>query len=88
MRTVWKFPLDVKDGTQIVSMPVGSKIVCVAQQGDCPTIWAEVESVKTLVDRHFVVVGTGHPMPDVPVSHRGTCFHRGGLVWHIYEVAQ
>ena len=87
MRTVWKFPLDVKDGMQAVPMPRGSKIVHVAQQGGRPTLWAEVESTQIMVDRHFVVVGTGHPVPDILVFHRGSCF-QGDFVWHIYEMPQ
>lgn len=55
-----------------------------------PTVaefWATHSDDAPTVTRRFLVVGTGHPMPD-NAAHRGTATAPGGhLVWHLLEVA-
>lgn len=48
--------------------------------------WWEHADDQPQVRRTFVVVGTGHPIPDRAV-HRGTADRTAdGLVWHLYEL--
>lgn len=48
--------------------------------------WWEHDDTEQQVDRTFVVVGTGHPIPD-RARHRGTTDRTShGLVWHLYEL--
>jgi hypothetical protein len=48
--------------------------------------WAEHDDAKPEVPRTFVIVGTGHRIPD-GAAYVGTAPRtREGLVWHLYEL--
>lgn len=52
---------------------------------DYVELWA-LRSGGSSVRREFQVFGTGHPLPDEPVTHRGSVIVAGGaLVWHLFE---
>jgi hypothetical protein len=48
--------------------------------------WAEHDDAGIAVPRTFVVVGTGHPVPDGAVYAGTAPRTRHGLVWHLYEL--
>jgi hypothetical protein len=49
--------------------------------------WAEFTDGAPKQARHFVVVGTGHPLPP-DGRWVGTCPRTPeGIVWHLYEIA-
>lgn len=50
--------------------------------------WAEGSLEEAGTDRTFLVVGTGHPIPDGAVYRSTTPRTRDGLVWHLYEIPQ
>lgn len=84
---VWKYELDLVDEPQLRPMPRGAAIVHVASQADRPCLWASVDPSRTIVDRWFTVVGTGHPIPD-GAEYVGTAqTHAGALVWHVHETS-
>ena len=84
-KTVWKFPLELERLTT-VAMPAGARIISVGRQkAGVPTIWAEVDSEETAKEiRVFLIVGTGHPLPEIDLAFVGTVFDEP-FVWHIYE---
>jgi hypothetical protein len=50
-------------------------------------MWVEVDTEAPLEDRHFAVVGTGHPIPVALTAYLGTALTRSGAyVWHVYEL--
>jgi hypothetical protein len=50
--------------------------------------WAEHDDAKPLVSRTFVIVGTGHRIPE-EASYVGTAPRtRDGLVWHLFELGE
>jgi hypothetical protein len=81
---VWKFPLAIPKTR--VTMPIDSKIVAVGldPSGEL-CLWAEVYPEWIQRGRDFVVVGTGHPVPDTG-TYRGYAV-MGPFVWHVYELA-
>ena len=88
MRTIFKYPLEVTDNEQKMLMPEGARVVNVGTQLDgFVYLWALVDSssrpfsVTTI--RTFVIVGTGHPIPD-GVEYVGTV-QQGPFVWHVLE---
>lgn len=81
-REVWKYPLSQVE--QTVAIPDGARAVHAAMQNDSPTLWFELDPTSAPVDRKFVVVGTGWPLP-AEGEHRGSLLD-GMFVWHIYEV--
>lgn len=86
MRTIWKFPIDLGDLVTVV-MPAGATVIHVDTQGGHLTMWAEVDSRHAPEERHFVVVGTGHPVPDLADEHVAS-WQQGPFVWHLYTVGE
>jgi hypothetical protein len=84
MKTVWKFHLDVPR-TVIKAPGLGSTLM-VGSQYQTWCAWCEVDTDKREYAREFVVVGTGHPMPDDDdgYTHAGS-WQDGPLVWHAYQ---
>jgi hypothetical protein len=90
MRTVWKFPFEIKDRV-LIQMPEEAEILLVeCQQIDMPgfgpripTIWAEVNTEHQFEERAFYLYGTGHKIP-APLQHIAS-FQHGQFVWHLYE---
>lgn len=85
MRTVWKYELSLVDGPQCRPMPRGATVLHARDQYGDPCLWAEVDPSRTLVDRWFVVEGTGHPIEHDGVYVGTAMSHGGALVWHIFE---
>jgi hypothetical protein len=83
MNTVWKTRVAIMD-RQKVAVPAGARPVFVAidPQG-VPSIWWEVNSEVSLVDRHIWICGTGNPVPFGTADHIGSFVH-GQFVWHVY----
>ena len=49
-------------------------------------IWAECDSEKEVVDRSFVVVGTGREVPEDAKTYLGTFqIDSGRFIFHVYE---
>lgn len=85
MRTIWKFSFRLKPEATF-SMPKGAEIIHVAEQHGDVHLWAIVDDAKTAEERKFFLIGTGHPLPDVKLSHLGTALvYHGDLVLHVFE---
>lgn len=82
-KRIFKYPLFTSGMTCKIRMPRGAKICTVQMQGEAVCMWAEVDYSAPLEDRTFVVVGTGHDVPDNCV-YVGTWQH-AAYVWHAYE---
>lgn len=88
MKKIFKYLLQLTDGIQAITMPYNAKVLNVQSQNGIIALWAEVYDDNSLTsesDKHFVIYGTGHGMPDNPGSYIGTV-QLGMFVWHIYEV--
>jgi len=84
MKRIFKYPLDICDVRQAVQMPALATPRRVAMQGTKICIWAEVIDGAPLVERHFIVAGTGHPVDDA-TTYIGTV-DQLPFVWHVFEV--
>lgn len=85
MQTIYKYPLALKDKQRVV-MHEGATVFHVDVQNEQLTIWAMVDTNQPMEDRHFYIVGTGHPMPNGPVKHVGTALmQHDRFVWHVFE---
>ena len=82
MRTIWKFPLDKVGPTE---MREGAKIVHAGTQDGILCLWAEIDPSRPVVTRRFIVVGTGHALPEAYCEHLLT-WQEPPFVWHLYEV--
>lgn len=87
MRVTHKTTLGL--GIDTKRLPVSSRILSVQDQDDKITLWYEFDTKDKddLVPRHFVIAGTGHPLPDThALTYIGTVQQASGrLVWHVYE---
>lgn len=88
MKTIHKYPLPIEDCVKI-HMPVNASILSIDEQypGEL-YIWALVDTEMELVQREFIIVGTGNKFPDhIPVKHlESVVTFNGAFVWHVFEV--
>lgn len=82
-RSIWKYEIPVRDKPCTHEMPANTTIVHVAGQWERPTLWAIVDTEAELVERTFVITGTGHPADDGKYVGSALC---GPYVWHVWEL--
>ena len=86
MKKIFKYrithPLDV------ISLPEGAEILCVQIQHELPCIWALVDPDAPLVQRRFIIVGTGQDISNVDSSNYIGTFQQAqsSLIWHLFEL--
>lgn len=70
------------------TLKLSGEVLHVDSRGtDYVEVWA-FDSGGQAVARDFQVFGTGQPLPDQPITYRGTAIvASGALVWHLYERA-
>lgn len=84
MRKIYKYTLH-EHGKSLLPLPVGAKILHVADQQGAVQLWAEVPPGERLESRTFHVAYTGGEAPDG--AYIGTAITPGGnIVRHVYEV--
>lgn len=83
MKTIWKFPLRLVNGGQMVSAPPPFAIVRFAMQDGRPCAWAIVNDDLPPKTHGVAIVGTGHECPD-DAAYRGSCEDRA-FIWHLFE---
>lgn len=83
-RRVWKYPLELRGGRQVVHVPVVGTIVHIHSQHAQPVMWLEVNDSSPMTERAFYVVATGLPIPVEARRYVGT-IHIEWTVWHVYE---
>lgn len=69
-----------------ITMPVNAEIISVQIQNETLCLWAICDDDKGVETETRVIklIGTGHPMPDLPREFIGTV-QQGSSVWHIFE---
>ena len=91
-KTVWKYPLEASGHVQSVCLPSGAEVIYAAAQHQVPMIWALVDPTEELlVQRHFVMVGTGVEIEIGYGEHHhigSFLMDDGNFVFHVFEVKQ
>jgi hypothetical protein len=85
MRTIYKYKLTLNKTT--IELPVRSKVLTAAAQGDDVCIWVEVTTGQVPTEpRIFEVFLTGHPIPERGGERHyiATAF-MDWMVFHVYE---
>ena len=87
-KTIYKYDLNIAD-EQVVMMPAGATILSCQVQSGVPKLWALVDSSAGYnEDRKIMLFGTGHPVPDMPLTFIDTFQLRGGgIIFHVFEAA-
>jgi len=83
---IWKYQLTPSPGTAEVAieMPAGAMVLTVQTQAGQPCLWALVNEEQPLITRRFVIVGTGHPVPDGIGDYIGT-WQNSPFVFHLFD---
>jgi len=76
--------------TATLAMPNGANVLHVGAQLGRVYLWAEVNPDAPTVERSFMIIGTGGPVPTDSI-YQGTAFvsdpdYTYDLIWHVYEV--
>lgn len=87
MKTIWKYPLEVRD-ENIITMPHGASVLAVQMQGDIPCLWALVDPSLLNENRLFRTYGTGHPFDLKDATGFVGTYQIRGLVFHVFERRQ
>lgn len=61
MKTIHKYALVPPF---ILQIPMDAKILHLDSQDNFPYIWVELDTDAVYINRHFMVIGTGHPFPE------------------------
>lgn len=81
-KQVWKFPI-LRD--RQIEMPEGADIITLMVQDGTACIWAIVDTEAPKVKRTFLVVGTGHDIPENCLGWYWGSWQSGPFVWHLFE---
>lgn len=96
MKTIYKYPLQIKD-TQFIDMPAHAQILTAQIQPsntrpeDLLQLWALVDTDNYKEKREIVIAGTGNPIETFSeklwlLNYISTVQQFNGLaVWHIFE---
>lgn len=100
-KTIWKFEFEIQDKFRL-DMPNDAKVLTAfVQQPNSTTqigpvlmpavrkacLWAEVDTDRMMFWRHFIIVGTGNPLPDDINTQWIATFPDPPFIWHLYEVS-
>ena len=85
-KTIYKFPIEVIDDSQI-TLPKNAEILCVQMQDGNPYIWVMIDKGEKKAEvRHFCLFGTGHPFALLDYKYIGSFqMYAGSLVFHLFE---
>ncbi len=84
MLRVFKYAVPVTDYFYI-DLPRGAELLTAQVQAGEPQLWARVDDDAPTEQRHFRLVGTGHPAADTGKHVGSFQMHGGGLVFHLFE---
>lgn len=87
---IFKYPINLSEidvrGCIYITMPLDAEVLCVQVQRGVPTLWAKVDADVPLTMRTFVIVGTGHEMPERCGSYIGTFqLAEDTFVFHLFK---
>lgn len=83
MKTIYKYEI-YGFNSQIINMPIDSKVLHVGAQNERIFIWVEIEDSKKCEARVFSAFGTGQELLGEDNVFIGTVLIPP-FVWHIYE---
>ena len=85
-KTIWKFPLVIKDA-QIIEMPKKAEFLTVQMQNGIACLWAMVDPSEEKERRLIEIIGTGNPV-EMGIERKYIAtfqLYEGQLVFHVFE---
>lgn len=84
MKKIYKYPIPIEDFFTI-RMPQNANVLMVNTQKSEVFIWAIIDTDEPMIDRPFIILGTGMNVPN-GFNHIGSFqMLSGGLVFHLFE---
>lgn len=83
MRTIHKYPIEIKYGPQVIKTLDGPFVHFNKAFDGNFYIWVEGNIAAPKRERHFAIVGTGHGI-EPTYQHLATAID-DAFVWHLYE---
>lgn len=84
-RRIYKYHLDIAD-TQTIEVPAGAEFLTAQMQRGQLYVWAIVDTDRLFEKEYFVIVGTGHPMPEKPkLLQFIATVQQEVFVWHVFR---
>lgn len=88
MKTIWKFPLMLRD-IQLVPMPIGANILTAQIQNGTLCLWAEIDTEQVKDQRVIEIAGTGNSMRKSSTPRRYiNSVQDGTYVWHVFDATE
>lgn len=85
IREIWKYDINI-DGSTIISMPKGARIMTIQVQNNIPCMWVYVNPSAEKEQRTFETFYTGEPIYLADREYLGTYqLNNGKLVCHVFE---
>jgi len=90
---IFKYILNISD-EPVVPLPKGAEVLSVQVQHGEPYIWALVDELASIEERHFRIIGTGNPIylegrtykHPIPGKFVGTFqLYNGNFIGHLFE---
>lgn len=83
MKTIWKYEL--KPGENNIELPADSVPLSVQVQNEKPVMWCLVDTDNLMINRTFIVYGTGEKIdPELSLKYIGT-FQLDWMVFHLFK---
>ena len=83
-KTVYKYPLPLRDSKFSLVLPENFKFLCVMFQNELPFMWAEVAEEVSKTEFQFQLFGTGQEIPESATYL--TTYSIGPFVLHLYRL--
>lgn len=83
MTVVFRYEVPVDDRWHRIEID-GEPLHVAGRHVDVVEFWALAGTGQPTEAREYRVFGTGHALPDEPLTFRGTVVHPA-LVWHLFE---
>lgn len=81
---IFKYPLEV-ESRQILTMPIGARVLSIDEQNECPVLFALVDSEAEFEQRIFRVVSTGEEFNAEGSTFVATVILKGWYSAHVFE---
>lgn len=91
MKTIWKYPLDLTDRTELM-IPKGAEVLTAQVQEQKLCIWILVDSDAETEVRTFAIYGVGNPIPALDLRTNSRKYiatvQELPFVWHVFEIVK
>lgn len=86
MVTIYKYILPAHSSVVSLSMPEESTVLSIAEENNSISMWVQVDTYKSRIDKEFVIALTGSELPAKAGKFLGTVLLDGGVfVAHVFS---